>query len=245
MSNIVSEFTDSQKFNPMLFDDADEGSVLTKFQGSVLWQNLQLPSVIKTVDPTAVPPDETLGNLYILHNNSGAVHANWDSCTKNDLAYFDGTTWQPITPVTGQTCYDKERNCLAKFNGSKWLYDECYGFVEMDVADIQASNKVDIVSPVAATDILDPISCVAYLNFNSAAYVNAASLGLYAENNANQLMQSDANLITATSSMIMKLYQKDPQEIVIGDKLQLATTANVITGDSKIRVYLKYRIIQL
>ena len=245
MSNLISEFDDTQKFNPMGFDTAGDGSILTKIQSSVVWQNLQLPSAIKTVAPTAAPPDETLGNLYILHNNTGSVHANWDACTKNDLAYFDGTTWQPITPVAGQTCYDKERNCLAKFTGSKWLYDECYAYVEMAVVDIQASKKVNIVLPIASTDILDPISCEGYLTFNSAAYVNAASLGLYAENNAYQLLQSDASLIAASSDFVMKFYQKEPQEIVPGDKLQVATTANVITGDSQIGVYLKYRLIQL
>lgn len=246
MSNLISEFDDTQKFNPMGFDVAANGAQLTKFfTDTVSWQLQQLPSSIKTVNPVSAPPDETTGNIYILHNNAGAVHANWDTATKNDVAYFNGTIWIPISPVAGQTCYDKERNCLAKYNGSKWLYEECFASLEIDVTDIRNSTKMDVASPVCSTDILEPITSLCYINFNANAYVNVAYLGLYAENNGSPLMISSTAFIASVDKMVEIMWRKDPQEIVIGDKLQVATSANVNTGDSKITIYVKYRLIQL
>lgn len=244
-SNLIKDFDDTQKFNPIGHALADNGSILTKyFTGAVSWQNLQLPSALKTVDPTAAPPDETTGNIYILHNNVvGAVHAGWDGAAKNDVVYFDGSLWQKITPVAGQTIYDKERNCLCKFNGSKWLYEECYAEIELSVSEIQNSTKVDIALPVTSLDILEPISCVDYLDFVAAAYVGSSFLALYFEHNATAVMEGKAAQIAATADRGETMFKKDTIEAIKGDKLQVYTSANVTTGDSKIKVWLKYRLI--
>jgi len=245
MSNIVSEFSDSQKFDPKGWDSNNNGESLVKgFDGNVLYYSGQLPSALKTVDPTSAPPDETTGNIYILFNVTGTVHAEWDGSAKNDVVYFNGSDWVAISPSAGATCYDKERNCLAKFDGSDWILDDCYAEVELDSTDLTTPNKVDLITPISSEDILDPIVMTSHAYFGTSAYTGSGAMTIYSENNGTAMFQGTSGAMTDTNDHVEKLTQKDAEEIQPGDKIQASVSSALSSGDGTVTVKIKYRIVK-
>jgi len=81
-----------------------------------------LPPAISFVDGNALPPSESLNDVYVLiDEGNGAVNAAWDGLSYNDWARFNGSLWMGSTPVNSSVCYNKSESFLFYFNGSEWL----------------------------------------------------------------------------------------------------------------------------
>lgn len=71
-------------------------------------------SVLSIATAASAPPTEVLGNRYIL-SATGTPHANWDTCTNNDVAEFNGTKWVPTNPTEGMICEVEDVNTIYLF----------------------------------------------------------------------------------------------------------------------------------
>ena len=102
---------DLNMHHPIGFRSATVGSTMTKAgDGNYSYDVLHLPAALDTQDSTAIPDDETSGNIYILDNNSATYTIsaiNWQSA--NTVRYtFSGTP--DLSAITTSTnilyCYD-------------------------------------------------------------------------------------------------------------------------------------------
>ena len=70
----------------------------------------------------------TKGFRYIV----GSVPAgDFAALTPNDIAWYDGTTWQHDTPSEGWYVYNKDDNKRYLFDGSAWVDDSGSGTGDM------------------------------------------------------------------------------------------------------------------
>jgi hypothetical protein len=82
------------------------------------WQPSALSYV---VDNTAVPASENSGDRYVLSDDGGAPHANYDGASAGDIVEFNGTTWDATTPTAGTFIgVDDDSSGLYLFGGASW-----------------------------------------------------------------------------------------------------------------------------
>lgn len=74
-------------------------------------------------DNTALPPSETLGDRYILSDDGGAPHANYDGASAGDVVEFNGATWDAFTPTTGTfVSSDAAPTGVYYWGGAAWSF---------------------------------------------------------------------------------------------------------------------------
>ncbi|MFC1509969.1 beta strand repeat-containing protein, partial [Candidatus Omnitrophota bacterium] len=71
-------------------------------------------------DNTALPPDETTGNRYILTTTGGAPHANWDGAEAGDMVEFDGSVWVEEDPQDGDAVFIEDIDTGYVYADSLW-----------------------------------------------------------------------------------------------------------------------------
>jgi hypothetical protein len=91
--------------------------------------------VINKVDPTAAPPTEVSGDRYILGNDAGTVHADWDGASKNSIVTFGGTTWSEEVPTEGWVVYADTPNYDYRFVNDGTPYWEAMNSASLYLQD--------------------------------------------------------------------------------------------------------------
>ena len=90
---------------------------------ALIWeQRYFLPAALNYVSAVSAPPTEVGGDIYVLSDAVGAVHANWDGCAKDDWVRYNTAAdlWYPITPLEGFVFFNKTDNALYSYDGSTW-----------------------------------------------------------------------------------------------------------------------------
>lgn len=90
---------------------------------ALIWeQRYFLPAALNYVSAVSAPPTEVGGDIYVLSDAVGAVHANWDGCSKDDWVRYNTAAdlWYPITPLEGFVFFNKTDNALYSYDGSTW-----------------------------------------------------------------------------------------------------------------------------
>lgn len=90
---------------------------------ALIWeQRYALPSALNYVSAVSAPPTEVGGDIYVLSDAVGTVHANWDGAAKGDWVRYNtaAALWYPITPLEGFTFYNKTDNTIYSFDGTTW-----------------------------------------------------------------------------------------------------------------------------
>lgn len=62
-------------------------------------------------------PAASKGDRYII----AGIGSNWSGGTINDIAQYNGSTWDFYTPSEGWMCWVKDENIYYRFNGSNWV----------------------------------------------------------------------------------------------------------------------------
>ena len=90
---------------------------------ALIWeQRYFLPAALNYVSAVSAPPTEVGGDIYVLSDAVGAVHADWDGCAKDDWVRYNTAAdlWYPITPLEGFVFFNKTDNALYSYDGSTW-----------------------------------------------------------------------------------------------------------------------------
>lgn len=80
--------------------------------------NIEPQASVKDKDLLIPPSDAAIGDRYIIA--AGAASGVWED--KNDqIAEWDGVTWQLYVPTVGWTCYVDDEQKMYSFNGTTWV----------------------------------------------------------------------------------------------------------------------------
>jgi len=71
-------------------------------------------------DNTALPPDETTGNRYVLSTTGGIPDANWDGAEAGDMVEFDGSSWVEEDPQDGDAVFAEDEDIGYVYTGTAW-----------------------------------------------------------------------------------------------------------------------------
>jgi hypothetical protein len=71
---------------------------------------------VKTKTLSSPPGGESKGDRYIVAATGGG---SWTGHT-NDIATYDGSTWEYVTAYEGLICWIEDINKYYYFNGSSW-----------------------------------------------------------------------------------------------------------------------------
>jgi len=82
------------------------------------WKEAALSLIAE--NDTTVPPDETLGNRYVLAKDGGVPHVNWDGAVAGDMVQFNGTAWVKETPQDGDAVFIEDVDTGYVYTGSAW-----------------------------------------------------------------------------------------------------------------------------
>lgn len=83
------------------------------------WQDSALSYV---ADNTVAPATEVSGDRYILSDDGGAPHADYDGASAGSIVEFDGSVWVETVPSTGMfISADDEDTILYYWGGSSWM----------------------------------------------------------------------------------------------------------------------------
>ena len=118
---------------------------LVEIRTTSYWQQL-----VEDKDLTTPPGGESKGDRYII----AGINGDWSGGTINDIAQYDGASWDFYTPVEGWMVYVKDEDKIYRFDGSNWIaYKTATIGISIDGGgqEISVGNKGYIEIPYAAT----------------------------------------------------------------------------------------------
>ncbi|MFC1667253.1 hypothetical protein ACFL0P_05270, partial [Candidatus Omnitrophota bacterium] len=71
-------------------------------------------------DNTLPPPTENPGDRYVLSQEGGAPHANWDGASAGDMVEFKGGVWVDETPEDGDAVFIENIDTGYTYTGTTW-----------------------------------------------------------------------------------------------------------------------------
>jgi len=105
--------------SPIASTDAANKAYVDSAAGTLgKWQNSALDYIL---DNTIAPPTEVSGDRYILSDDGGAPHADYDGASAGDIVEFNGSVWVATTPEVGFfISADDEPSKLYYWGGASW-----------------------------------------------------------------------------------------------------------------------------
>ena len=170
---------------------------------------------------------------------------------RSDAANLDTLT----SVYSGQVAYDSTERVVKVYDGAEWQ-GLTYGTTQDTTITIATAavltlnaTPVTIVAAPGSGKAIEVVSASVKLDFNSAAYATVNTVIL--ETSGATERQFDVDILDATVSTVRKMIAihasgaTDTQLIDNAALTVKAKTSNPTTGDSDIKVYLRYRIIDL
>jgi hypothetical protein len=115
---------DANLHYPKGYINADVNSLMGVDEtDSLIWeQRYLLPAALNYVSAVTAPPTEINGDIYVLSDAVGTVHASWDGCAKDDWVRYNSAAalWYAITPLEGFVFFNKTDNTLYTYDGTTW-----------------------------------------------------------------------------------------------------------------------------
>jgi hypothetical protein len=101
--------------------DAVRYEQLTALESLIQNFEFQASALDYITDNTVAPPTEVSGDRYLLSDNGGTPHANWDGAEAGDIVEFNGSIWVETNPTVGMIIsVDDESTSLRQWSGSAW-----------------------------------------------------------------------------------------------------------------------------
>lgn len=118
INNHINDETKHRKINDSGLSNVDLWSAQKiKNEIELAKHNIEPQASVKDKELTAPPQTATLGDRYIIA--PGAAGA-WNS-KANQIAEWNGTTWDYYNPSVGWSCYVDDEQKLYSWNGSSWV----------------------------------------------------------------------------------------------------------------------------
>lgn len=180
---------------------------------------------------------------------SNSKHFGRDVLVRSDAANLDTLT----SVYDGSIAFDTSTNHAVVYDDSQWN-EISYGRVRDTSITIATaavltlnSSPVTIVSAQGAGTVIEVISASAKLTYNSVQYATNTILQLFTSGGDDAQSEWDATFLQTNSSVIARSVDvSDKSNLVENADLQVTVeTGDPTTGDSDIKIYLRYRIIEL
>jgi len=176
-----------------LANGTDNGDAVNKSQldaaiSGLTWKE---PALDYITNNTVAPPTEESGDRYVLSDDGGAPHEDWDGASAGDIVDFNGSTWDAVTPTGNEAIFFDDDDSAMTFDNdtSAWIQFSGAGQVVGGAGLTKSGNTLNVGAGTGITVNADDVQ----INLDS-------DITITGEWQLNDLRVNEATKVSATST---------------------------------------------